>query len=45
MVECSFGFLSESIDFEQKSLDFEELEIGANAVIYNTYMYIHPKKS
>ena len=34
MIECSFGFLSESIDCEQKSLDFGELEIEANAVLF-----------
>ena len=28
MVDCSFGFHSEPIDCEQKSLDFEELEIA-----------------
>ena len=34
MIDFCFGFLSESIDCEQKSLDFEELEIEANAVIW-----------
>ena len=34
MIDCCFGFLSESIDCEQKSLDVEELEIEANAVIW-----------
>ena len=45
MVVCLQGFLSESIDSQQKGLDFERpiLEIEAKAVIYILTSYLHPR--